>query len=1321
MSAPNVLVVEDERIVSLDLQERLAGLGYQLAGVADTGEEALALVADRRPDLVLMDIGLRGGVDGIEAADAIGRKFQTPVVLMTASSEEATFDRAKRVRPYGYLLKPFADRELRVTIELAMARSEAEAARQQAEAALRESEARFRALFDDNPDGVLVVDAGTRRVRFGNREICRLLGRSPADLTQLGLEDIHPWESMPRIAEHFGKLALEETHLAPDIPVLRPDGSVVPVDIHASRVLIDGSPCLMGLFRDITERKRAEAQARRQDTRLRLALEAAGMVTWDWDVRAGTIRYSENLASLTGSPDVSPYLTVQAMLEQVHPEDIDRLNAALRQTIEGGLAFECDYRVRLPDGSWRWFLGKGDCVAMENGRAVQVMGVSVDIDERKRTDLVLEAREEVFSTIVGQAFDAIVMVEDATGRFIEFNTAAHEGLGYSREEFGHLTIGDIQAEHSPEVIRRNIALIRQHGGLAFESRHRRRDGEIRDVRVSARPLRLQGRDYMAAVWSDITERKQAEAALRASEEKYRGIFDESVAAIYVFDCAKRFLDTNQAGIDLLGYSREELLRLSIPDVDADPVLVLPAHEQLLTGGRLVNYEHRLRRKDGRVITVLNNSRPLTDASGRVCGMQSTLFDISTRKEVESALRTERLRLDSIIQGAHVGTWEWNVQTGETVFNERWADIVGCTLAEIEPVSIATWVRLAHPDDLQTSNLLLERHFRGETDYYDCEARMRHKDGRWVWVLDRGRVTSRTPEGKPLWMQGVHTDITERKRREAYRAMAHEILVILSAPEDLRAAMGRVLNLVKATTEVDAVGLRLQDGEDYPYFFSEGFSPEFVRRENSLIERTREGGLCRNPDGSVRLECTCGLVISGKTLPGNPLFTPGGSAWTNDSFPFLELPADQDPRLHPRNECIHQGFASVALIPVRAKGGIIGLLQLNHRARNRFTREGIESLEDAARNIGEALLRKRSEVELRESQEQLRHLIAAAQDAIIMVDPAGRICLWNEAAVRVFGYSASEAMGQDLHRLLAPARFQDAAQLGFPGFRDLGTGVAVGRVLEMAGRRKDGSEFPLELSLASLQLGGSWHAVGILRDITDRKQAEETLRERNEDLVRFVYTVSHDLKSPLVTIQTFLGFLEKDLEKADPERVKTDIGYIQRAAAKMLELLEELLELSRIGRKMNPPEDVPFAELVRGGIEAVAGAIAERGVAVQVADVPLVLHGDRRRLTEVFQNLIDNAVKFMGDQADPRVRIGVDEAGAEPVFFVRDNGMGIDPRHHSKLFGLFEKLHPGTPGTGMGLALVKRIVEVHGGRIWAESAGPGQGATFHFTLKGTHRV
>ena len=192
-------------------------------------------------------------------------------------------------------------------------------------------------------------------------------------------------------------------------------------------------------------------------------------------------------------------------------------------------------------------------------------------------------------------------------------------------------------------------------------------------------------------------------------------------------------------------------------------------------------------------------------------------------------------------------------------------------------------------------------------------------------------------------------------------------------------------------------------------------------------------------------------------------------------------------------------------------------------------------------------------------------------------------------------------------------------------------------------------------------------------------------------------------------------MEQAVVQGKLERVPEDIERIRVAATKMGQLLDELLELSRIGRLINPPQEVPLDELVQDALTLVAGRITEGGVEVIAApDLPLVF-GDRSRLVEVFQNLIDNAVKYMGDQPQPRVEIGVRQEAEGQIIFVRDNGMGIDPADHEKVFGLFDQLNPKNEGTGIGLALVKRIIEVHGGQIWVESAGRGEGSTFAFVL------
>ncbi len=232
---------------------------------------------------------------------------------------------------------------------------------------------------------------------------------------------------------------------------------------------------------------------------------------------------------------------------------------------------------------------------------------------------------------------------------------------------------------------------------------------------------------------------------------------------------------------------------------------------------------------------------------------------------------------------------------------------------------------------------------------------------------------------------------------------------------------------------------------------------------------------------------------------------------------------------------------------------------------------------------------------------------------------------------------------------------------------------------------------------------------------DLNSVRHQLEQKVAELERFTYTVSHDLKSPLVTINGFLGMLNKDIEENRQDRVQKDFERISEAAKKMEVLLSELLDLSRIGRVANPSTEVDLTELVREALEMLDGRIRLTGVKVNVSHILPSVYGDQTRLREVFENLIDNAAKYMGDQPSPLIEIGTKEENGEQIIFVKDNGMGIDPQYHTKIFSLFEKLNPASEGTGIGLALIKRIIEVHDGRIWVESDGLGKGSTFCITI------
>lgn len=253
--------------------------------------------------------------------------------------------------------------------------------------------------------------------------------------------------------------------------------------------------------------------------------------------------------------------------------------------------------------------------------------------------------------------------------------------------------------------------------------------------------------------------------------------------------------------------------------------------------------------------------------------------------------------------------------------------------------------------------------------------------------------------------------------------------------------------------------------------------------------------------------------------------------------------------------------------------------------------------------------------------------------------------------------------------------------------------------------------------------------GLVEDITARKRAEverealiRQLQDKTAELERFIYTVSHDLKSPLVTITGFVGFLEDDFASRNEERFSASLSRISQAALRMRQLLDELLEFSRLGLKRNPVEVVNLGTLVAQAVDIVSGRLNEVSAIVKVdPELPEVLV-DPQGFRQVFENLLDNAAKFARDAAGgPRIHIGVSQECDDLVCRVTDNGIGIEPRYANKVFDLFEKLDPKSNGTGVGLAIVKRIIEVHEGRIWIEPAGSGGGASFCFTLPAVKRA
>jgi PAS domain S-box-containing protein len=800
--------------------------------------------------------------------------------------------------------------------------------------------------------------------------------------------------------------------------------------------------------------------------------------------------------------------------------------------------------------------------------------------------------------------------------------------------------------------------------------------------------------------SEINERKRVEDALRESEQYYRMLTESLTDFIVHMDREGRIKYINRLAE---GYTMEMVRGASTYDfIPPDYHEVMrQALNRAFEEGEPSVYETKGQRTTTSIGWYLTRIVPVKE-QGRVISALLISTDITEHKQAEEALRESENRYSLATRATKDVIWEWNMETDQLSWNENALLIFGYSPEEVD-LTEAWWEDHIHADDrervLSNLNAIVAS---GGTIWAD-EYRFQRRDGSFGYSKDRGYI-ERDAEGKPRRMIGAMSDVTERKQAE----------------ETLRRSEERF----RALTENNWDGIVLFDANGSVTYSSPsttrilGYDPdelvgqsafEFIHQDDQAFVREQVIKSLEQPGEHIKIQSRI-LHNDGtwRWLEGiftNLLHEPAVRAIVNNYHDFTERKQVEEKvqRQNRRLKVLRE--IDTAILSADSVENIVGGALSHIRELIDCRRASIalidwgtsEALIFDVRMIGETSIPQgmRFPLALFQDMDMIqtlsKHESVLINDLSELANPPPQI---------------QSSIKEGFRSVCILPLFSQSTLIGtfnlsseIPGFFDEDR-IGLGR------------EVANQVAIAITQS----RLVDALEErVREREHLITELTAKNAELERFTYTVSHDLKSPLVTMKGFLGYLEQDAVAGNVERLKGDTKRIANAVDKMGQLLDDLLELSRIGRFVNQPELVPFEELAHQALEFVHGRVQQHGITIELqSDMPAV-YVDKRRLVEVLQNLLENATKYMSGQPNPHIDIGsVGQENGKHVFFIRDNGMGIAPEYHERIFGLFNKLDARTEGTGIGLALVRRIIEFHGGRIWVESEA-GKGSTFYFTL------
>ncbi|MFW5665804.1 MAG: PAS domain S-box protein [Coleofasciculus sp.] len=1024
--------------------------------------------------------------------------------------------------------------------------------RKQFEQALMDSENRFQEIARTVSQFFFVRSARSGTFLYVSPAYEKIWGRSCESLyqdPQSWQEAIHPEDSqlvLDSVSQQF-----QGHSVTREYRIIRPDGEQRWITADVSVVRDEaGEPLrFVGLVEDITERKQAEQSLREREEEYRRIVETADEGIWSIDMDGNTIFVNPKMAQMLGySVEQMQGMPMFAFMDEAGKAMANRNLERRRQ----GIHEKHEFKFRRRDGSELWTLIATTPICDASGHCTGVLGMITDISDRKQAEDALRYSEQLYRTMAKHFPNGAIFLFDQDLRYLvaDGQGLGRSGSGYRRDVLEGKTIWEALSEQECALVeplyREALAGIEKSLELPYRNLTHQ---------LQTRAVRNDEGEIIAGmvVVQDITERKQAEESIRESEAFLRTIYEGIEAAVFIVDVLEngdfRYVSINTTHERMSGLRNSEIKGKTLQEVLTPDMAeaVCQRYRRCLAVGEKITYEHSLQ-INGKDSWWISNLTPLRDSNSRIHRLIGTALNISDRKQVELQLKENQRFIEKIINASPQLLYLFD-PTAETdlYINQQSLDILGYTPAEIVGRGIQFFLDVLHPDDLP----LIERNLNfwqtaSDSDILTTESRFRHKDGSWRWLLSREVVFERDENNQVIKILGTSQDITELK--EAEEALRRYERIVSSTTDAIslldRNYTYQIVNqayldwnqkdydeivgysvsellgnevfeqVIKPNLDRCLAGETVSYGEwfDYPGGKHEFISVTYIPY---LDANQRISGVivnCRNltqlkqvetqlrqtnqemqaifdafPDILFRLAAD-GTILDFRTKNYKELYTSPDS-FLNQKIQEV-LPPSAGAKLY---AAIQQVLATGLLVSVEYS------LPLSHGEQYfeaRMVPLNQTEVIALTRNISD---RKQAELALAASQARFYGILDIANDAIISVDTKQQITLFNQGAEKMFGYKADQVLGETLD-LLLPSRVATIHRHHVTNFAELaGAARQMGERNEIFGRRQNGTEFPMEGSISKLEINGEIICTAILRDISDRKQAELALSQQKEIL------------------------------------------------------------------------------------------------------------------------------------------------------------------------------------------------------------------------------